>query len=193
QQALSLALLTLKSIRAGGIWDQLGGGLHRYSVDREWLVPHFEKMLYDQALVALTALEAFQVSGDTFFLEMAEDIFEFAERELRSPDGALCTALDADSEGVEGKFYVWDKQEIEEALGDDAPIFCRFYDVTDRGNFEGHNILNIPAWVDEFCAREGLDQPETEQLLERSRLRLLERRTGRIRPFRDGKVITAWN
>jgi len=191
--ALKLALPTLQSIRFGGIWDQLGGGLHRYSTDREWLVPHFEKMLYDQALVALAALEAFQVSGDELFLHMAEDIFVFVERELRAPDGAFCAALDADSEGVEGKFYVWGKTEITDCLGTDAELFCSFFNVTDKGNFEGRTILSIPSWLDEFCKREGLDQQETEQTLERCRARLLELRGARIRPFRDDKIITAWN
>ncbi len=191
--ALKLALPTLQSIRFGGIWDQLGGGLHRYSTDREWLVPHFEKMLYDQAMVAFSALEAFQVGGDELFLQMAEEIFVFVERELRAPGGAFCGALDADSEGVEGKFYIWDKQEITAILGQDAELFCRFFDVTDKGNFEGHTILNTPAWLDEFCDREGCDQQETEQTLERCRARLLAHRETRIRPFRDDKVITAWN
>lgn len=191
--ALKLALPTLQSIRFGGIWDQLGGGLHRYSTDREWLVPHFEKMLYDQALVAFSALEAFQVSGDGLFLQMAEEIFVFVERELRAPGGAFCGALDADSERVEGKFYIWDKHEITAILGQDAELFCRFFDVTEKGNFEGHTILNIPAWLDEFCDREGCDQQETEQVLERCRAGLLAQRETRIRPFRDDKVITAWN
>src|SRR6185369_2221263 len=117
-------------------WDQLGGGVHRYAVDRKWLVPHFEKMLYDQAQVASAALEGYLAGDDDFFLLMAEDIFTFVDRELASPEGAFCAALDADTEGVEGKFYIWDKNEVEECLGAEASLFCRFYDVSDTGNFE---------------------------------------------------------
>ncbi|MBI2353967.1 MAG: thioredoxin domain-containing protein [Deltaproteobacteria bacterium] len=193
RQALKMALHTLSSIRSGGIWDQLEGGLHRYAVDRKWLVPHFEKMLYDQAQVALAALEAFQVGGDDFFLGMAEEIFSCVERDFASAEGGFCSALDADTEGVEGKFYVWDRQEVEECLGPDASLFCRFYDVTASGNFEGHAILNMPEGLQEFCEREGLDPARTEEVLARCRLVLLKRRETRVRPFRDNKVVTAWN
>ena len=193
RQALDMALNTLRRIRMGGIWDHLGGGVHRYAVDRAWLVPHFEKMLYDQALVALAALDACQADGDAFFLHMAEDIFSFAEQELRSPEGGFCSALDADSEGVEGKYYLWDKQEIDECLGPDAPLFRRFYDVRDNGNFEGQTILNMPETLEKFCGHEGCTPLDAEQTMERCRLLLLERRKGRVRPFRDAKVVTAWN
>ncbi|KAB0669772.1 thioredoxin domain-containing protein [Oryzomonas sagensis] len=192
-QALGMALHTLKKMRRGGIWDQVGGGLHRYAVDREWLVPHFEKMLYDQAMVGLAALEANQATGDGFYLHMAENIFGFVVRELTSPDGAFYAALDADSEGIEGKCYVWDKREIEECLGDEAPLFCRFYDVTAEGNFDGHTILHTPLGLDEFCTDAALDPAATGLRLEHGRLLLLERRKRRIAPFRDEKVITAWN
>ena len=193
RQAMEMALHTLARIRSGGIWDHLGGGLHRYSTDREWLAPHFEKMLYDQALLALASLEAYQATDDHMFLAMAEEILSFAERELLSPEGAFCAALDADSEGVEGKFYLWDKREIEDLLGPDADLFCRFYAVRPEGNFEGHTILTTPEGMAEFCARQGLDQTETEQSLERGRLLLLKQRETRVRPFRDGKILTAWN
>ena len=190
---LKMALHTLQSMRCGGIWDQLGGGLHRYSVDREWLVPHFEKMLYDQAMVALVSLEASQASGAPFFLDMALDIYGFVVRELTSPEGGFYSALDADSEGEEGKFYIWTKQEIDAVLGADAALFCRFYNVSTYGNFEGHTILTIPFDIKVFCARENRDQDEVEQLLEECCERLLERRNGRIHPLRDEKIITAWN
>ncbi|GFE61072.1 thioredoxin domain-containing protein [Geobacter sp. AOG2] len=192
-QALEMALQTLYRIGNGGIWDQIGGGLHRYAVDREWLVPHFEKMLYDQAMFGLTVLEASQATGDDSWLVMAENIFGFVMRELTSPEGAFYAAVDADSEGIEGKYYVWDRREIEECLGTDAPLFCRFYRVTNEGNFEGRTILNAMFKLDEFCAREGLDPEETGKRLERGRLLLLERREQRIRPFRDEKIITSWN
>ena len=192
-QALDMALKTLHRIRSGGIWDQVGGGLHRYAVDREWLVPHFEKMLYDQAMLGLAALEARQATGDVFYIGMAQNIFDFVAREMISPEGGFYAALDADTEGVEGKYYVWDKREIDEILSKEAPLFCRFYQVTAEGNFEGHTILNTRFSLDEFCASEGLDPEETGGRLEQSRLLLLERRERRIRPFRDEKIVTAWN
>ncbi len=193
KSSLNNAIHTLRRIRNGGIWDQVGGGLHRYAVDQAWLVPHFEKMLYDQALMALVSLEAFQASNVGFFLEMAENIFTFVEQELTSSEGGFCSALDADSEGVEGKFYVWDKQEIETVLGGDAALFCSYFDVTAAGNFEGHNILNIPVQREEFCLEEDLDQADTEKRLKRCRSLLLNQRAKRIRPLRDNKIITAWN
>jgi len=193
RQALEMALHTLHRIGSGGVWDQVGGGVHRYAVDREWLVPHFEKMLYDQAMLALTALEAWQATGDGSCLGMTENILAFVARELTSPEGGFYAALDADSEEVEGRYYVWGKREIEESLGADAPLFCRFYGVTEEGNFEGRTILNATLSLDEFCAREGLDPMGTGSQLERNRLLLLEQRERRIRPFRDEKVVTAWN
>ncbi len=192
-EALEMALHTLRMMRRGGIWDQLGGGLHRYSVDQKWLVPHFEKMLYDQAMLALISLEAFQADGDPLFLDMALEIYRFAGDDLTSPQGGFYSALDADSEGEEGRFYVWIKDEIDEILGADAPLFCSFYDVSSYGNFEGSTILNIPVDVEEFCAREALDREELEELLERCCIRLLEHRATRIHPLRDEKVITSWN
>jgi uncharacterized protein YyaL (SSP411 family) len=191
--ALQMALHTLRKMRNGGIWDQLGGGFHRYSVDPVWLAPHFEKMLYDQAMLAMVAVEAFQATADPFFSSMADEIFSFVNRELSSPEGAFCSALDADSEGVEGKFYVWDRQEIVECLGDDSDLFCRYFDVSEDGNFDGSNILNIPAILDEFCTRSGLNFEETGLILDRCRAALLQRRENRIRPLRDDKIITSWN
>jgi uncharacterized protein YyaL (SSP411 family) len=191
--ALEMALHSLQRIRNGGIWDQVGGGVHRYAVDREWLVPHFEKMLYDQAMLGLAALEASQATGDVYYLGMAQNIFDFVARELTSPEGGFYAALDADTEGIEGKFYVWDKGEIEEILGEDGHLFCRFHGVTEEGNFEGHTILNMTLGLDEFCAKEGLDPAVTGERLELSRFLLLKQREKRIRPFRDEKIVTAWN
>lgn len=192
-KALEMGLHTLRKIRGGGIWDHLGGGLARYAVDRKWLVPHFEKMLYDQAMFSLAALEAFQITKDEQYLEMAENIFGFVSRELTNPDGGFYSALDADSEGVEGKFYVWKKSEVDALLGADSELFCLFYDITEKGNFEGENILNIPAPLAEFCEKNGIDQEKTMPILERCRKLLFEAREKRIRPFRDEKIITAWN
>ena len=193
RKALEMGLHTLRMIRGGGIWDHLGGGLHRYAVDRKWLVPHFEKMLYDQAMLSLSALEAFQISKEELYLEMAENIFRFVDRELTAPDGGFYSALDADSEGVEGKYYVWKKSEVVAILGPDSELFCSFYDITEGGNFEGENILNTPLALAEFCEKNSLDQEKTARTLERCRTLLLEQREKRIRPFRDEKVITAWN
>jgi hypothetical protein len=192
-EALDMALNTLSMIRRGGIWDQLGGGLHRYSVDQKWLVPHFEKMLYDQAMLALVSLEAFQADGDPLYLDMALEIYRFVADDLTSPAGGFYSALDADSEGEEGRFYVWTKDQIDALLGADAAIFCRYYDVSSYGNFEGSTILNIPTDITGFCQRESIDRDELEELLERSCLRLLEQRSSRIHPLRDEKVITSWN
>ena len=192
-EALEMALHTLRQIRQGGIWDHLGGGLHRYSVDQKWLAPHFEKMLYDQAMLALAALDAFQASADPFFGGMADDLFSFVQRELGTAEGAFCSALDADSEGIEGKFYVWDKAEIDVCLGTNSPLFCRYYDVTPAGNFEESNILNQPLGLNEFCRRNGLYPGETGTLLAQCRAQLLQRRAERIRPLRDDKIICSWN
>ncbi len=192
-KALDMALFTLRMMRCGGIWDQLAGGLHRYSVDQKWLVPHFEKMLYDQAMLALVSLEAFQASDDQVFIDMALEIFAFVANDLTAPQGGFYSALDADSEGEEGRFYIWTKEEIDVLLGADAPLFCSFFDVSSYGNFEGSSILNIPTDIGVFCARERLDQEKTEAKLEECTLKLLEHRNKRIHPLRDEKIITAWN
>jgi uncharacterized protein YyaL (SSP411 family) len=192
-KALEMALHSLRMIRRGGIWDQLGGGLHRYSVDQNWLVPHFEKMLYDQAMLALAALEAFQAEGDPLFLDMALEIYRFVSDDLTAPQGGFYSALDADSEGEEGRFYLWTKDEIDAVLGADAPTFCRYFDVSSYGNFEGSTILNIPADMAEFCDRESLEPDQLEKLLENCGQRLLQQRASRIHPLRDEKIITSWN
>ena len=192
-EALHMAFNTLRKMRSGGIWDHLGGGLHRYSVDSIWLAPHFEKMLYDQAMLAQVTTEAFRAGCDPFYRTMTAEIFSFVQRELLSTEGAFCSALDADSEGVEGKFYVWDKSEIDDCLGSDAELFCLYHAVMDEGNFEGQIILTAPTTLDELCRRHGLNYEETDGRLELCRAKLLERREKRIRPLRDDKIITAWN
>ncbi len=189
----SMALLTLHKMRAGGIWDHLGGGLHRYSVDQQWFAPHFEKMLYDQAMLARVTTKAFLVTGEETFRTMTEEIFTFCHRELRSPEGAFFSALDADSEGIEGKFYLWDQQEIAECLGTDSELLSQYYGVTTEGNFEGMNILTTPLQFETFCHRNNLDSAATARLLEVARTTLLARRATRIHPLRDDKIITSWN
>lgn len=193
REALAMAQNTLDHIRRGGIWDHLGGGVHRYAVDQKWLVPHFEKMLYDQAMLSQTSLQGFQITGDERYLAMALDIFGFVLCDMTDEDGGFYSAYDADSEGEEGKFYLWIKDEIEEVLGEDAELFCNMYDVTRYGNFEGSVILNLPIPVEEFCNRSGLELTGTEELLEECCMNLLEFRNNRIWPLCDRKIITAWN
>jgi len=192
-EALAMAENSLDHIRRGGIWDHLGGGIHRYAVDRKWLVPHFEKMLYDQAMLSQVSLHAFQITGNERYLGMALDIFGFVLCDMSEENAGFYSAYDADSEGEEGKFYLWIKDEIEEVLEDDAELFCNVYDVTRYGNFEGSVILNLPKSIEEFCSRAGLELEGTEELLEECCMKLLEFRNNRIWPLCDQKIITAWN
>ena len=179
--ALGMAVQTLRAMAAGGMYDQLGGGFHRYSVDERWLVPHFEKMLYDNALLPRAYLDAWQLTGDIAFRRVAEETLEFVRRELRSPEGGFYSSLDADSEGEEGRFYVWTRSELERALGvDGAAAVARAFDVTDAGNFEGRNILHPLT-------------PNATAVLDAVRDRLLAAREQRVRPQRDEKVIAGWN
>ena len=192
--ALSGVELTLRQMANGGIYDQLGGGFARYSVDEYWLVPHFEKMLYDNALLARLYLEAYEAAGDGFYRRIAEETLDYVMRDMRSPEGGFYSAEDADSEGVEGKFYVWTPEEIEATLEpEDAKLAERYWDVTERGNFEGKNILNVPrppeAVADEF----GLSTEELWQRILLIRERLFTEREKRVRPGRDEKVLAAWN
>jgi len=194
--------LTLSHICEGGIYDHLGGGFSRYSVDEKWLVPHFEKMLYDNAqLLELLAL-AYRHSGRKLFLQRARETVDWLIREMSTPDGAFCASLDADSEGQEGKFYVWSRAEIEGILGpDDTDYFAQYYDVTLDGNFEGHNILNRLRYLDR-AARDSRDSERMQQKhgledaearLAALRHKLLTARNKRVRPALDDKVLADWN
>ncbi len=192
--ALSGVEDTLRKMATGGIYDQLGGGFARYSVDERWLVPHFEKMLYDNALLARIYLETYQATGDEFYKRIAEETLDYVIRDMTSPEGGFYSAEDADSEGVEGKFYVWTPAEIEAALElEEAEIARRYWDVTEAGNFEGKNILNVPrppeAVADEF----GVSPDELWRRIESIRDKLLAVREERVRPGRDEKVLGAWN
>ncbi len=177
----------------GGIFDQLGGGLARYAVDRRWLVPHFEKMLYDNALLVRLLSGAFQLTGRVHYREAIVDTLSFLERELAAPAGGFFAALDADSEGEEGHFYVWQPSEIEAVLGADAEWFKAFYGVRSEGNWEGTNILWRPYPLAEFAASRGQDPGAFRSRLEEARRRLWEAREQRVHPGRDEQVITGWN
>ena len=185
---------TCRQMANGGIYDQIGGGFARYSVDEYWLVPHFEKMLYDNALLARLYLEAYEATGDDFFRRIAEETLDYVARDMIGPEGGFYSAEDADSEGVEGKFYVWTPEEIEAALEpDEAKLAMRFWDVTARGNFEGKNILNVPRPPEAVAAEFNMPAEELWQKVVRIREKLYVEREKRVRPGRDEKVLAAWN
>ena len=194
QRYLNMTTHTLRKMAQGGMYDHLGGGFHRYSVDERWLVPHFEKMLYDNALLARLYLEGYQASGDPFFRQVVEEILAYVEREMMSPEGGFYSTQDADSEGVEGKFFVWDQDEVMRILGDDVgEIFCRYYDVTDVGNFEHKNILHPTLEMAQLARLFQRDVDETTQLIARAKGTLFAVREQRVKPGRDDKILTSWN
>ena len=184
---------TLTKMANGGIYDQLGGGFHRYSTDSRWLVPHFEKMLYDNALLPIVYAEAYQITKNGKYLSVINQTLEYVLREMTSPDGGFYSAQDADSEGEEGKYYVWKKSEIQEILGKDADVFCLYYDVIDGGNFEGHNILNNNINVSTAAFQFGKTENEVAEIIKRSSEKLFEKRASRVAPGRDEKILTSWN
>lgn len=187
------SLMTLSKMAKGGIFDQIGGGFHRYSTDSRWLVPHFEKMLYDNALIPINYAEAFQITKDEFYLDVLKKTLDFVLREMTSPDGGFYSSQDADSEGVEGKFYVWNKREIKEILGDDADVFCLFYDVTDGGNWEGNNILCNNISISTVAFNFGKTEQDVKEILQHSSKKLLSIRDKRVHPGLDDKILTSWN
>jgi uncharacterized protein YyaL (SSP411 family) len=192
--ALAGLEVTLRAMANGGIYDQLGGGFARYSVDAYWLVPHFEKMLYDNALLARLYTEAYTATGDGFYRRIAEETLDYVARDLRSPEGGFYSAEDADSEGEEGKFYVWTPDEIRAALdGPDAELAMRYWDVSERGNFEGKNILHVQRDPRMVAAEFDLEEDALEERLAAIRERLFAEREKRVRPGRDDKVLAAWN
>ena len=192
-RALEMVEHTLQKMAYGGIYDQVGGGFHRYSTDAYWLVPHFEKMLYDNALLARLYLHAWQITGNPLYRRITEETLDYVLREMTDPSGGFYSAQDADSEGVEGKFFVWTPDELRPLLGDDADLIMGYYGVTDRGNFEGSNILNIPRPPDEFADQRGISEDALYDAIARARSTLLEVRERRIHPLLDDKVLTAWN
>ena len=191
QFALDMVIKTLKQMRLGGIYDQIGFGFHRYSTDKHWLVPHFEKMLYDQAMIAMAYMEAFHITGDTVFENTTKEIFNYVLRDLTSPDGGFFSAEDADSEGEEGKFYTWTKQEIEEVLGKSlSEDFNTIFSIESDGNFNDEssgkkNGGNIPHLNDfEFY---------NQSSIESARKKLFDKRKNRVHPLKDDKILTDWN
>ena len=185
---------TLGMMRRGGVYDQVGFGIHRYSVDRQWLVPHFEKMLYDQALVAGAATEACQATGEALYGRIAEEILEFVMRELTAPEGGFYSALDADSEGEEGTYYIWSIPELREVLGEEAADFAiALFGATGEGNFEGKNILHLPLSPGSSGGGEELESLLSRPELDNARQLLLQARQRRVGPLRDEKMITGWN
>ena len=182
-------------MRHGGIYDQIGSGFHRYSVDEEWLVPHFEKMLYDQAMLAMAYIEAFQVTEEARFGKVAREIFDYVLRDMTAPEGGFYCAEDADSEGREGLFYVWTPEEIKGYLGDvTGDLFCRFYDITEKGNFEdGKSIPHMPLTLQAFARKEGMDPAKLNTVLKDAGKRLFDIRKKRVHPLKDDKILTSWN
>ncbi|MFA8341383.1 MAG: thioredoxin domain-containing protein [Rhodothermaceae bacterium] len=192
-RALNAVEITLKNMALGGIYDQAGGGFARYSVDKFWHAPHFEKMLYDNAQLVSLYSNAFQITKNKLYKDIVYETIEFVERELTSPQGGFYSALDADSEGVEGKFYVWTKKEIEKLIGKDAELINKYYNITETGNWEGNNILHPSFTPEEFAKQNNIDQKMFSDLLEKTKKTLLSERAKRVRPALDDKILTSWN
>ncbi len=193
---------TLQAMRNGGIYDHVGYGFHRYSTDAQWLVPHFEKMLYDQAMIAMAFTEAYQATGNEEYRRTAEEIFSYVSRDMTAPEGGFFSAEDADSEGEEGIFYLWTIDEIGEVLGpEDATLAIDIFGLTDEGNYydsvigerTGANILHLSAPLAESAAQRGVDENELAARLTNIRHQLFESREGRIHPLKDDKILTDWN
>jgi uncharacterized protein YyaL (SSP411 family) len=194
EEAITLVNTTLQLWAQGGIYDQLGGGFHRYSTDEKWLVPHFEKMLYDNALLSELYLEAYQATHYLPYATTAREIFDYVLRELSSPEGLFYSTEDADSEGVEGKFYVWTKKEIDQILSRDvATVFNKVYSVSEEGNWEDQNILHRTQSFPELSEELNLSQPELEETLAVAKRKLFAVRKNRVRPGIDTKALTSWN
>ncbi|MBK9465337.1 MAG: thioredoxin domain-containing protein [Chitinophagaceae bacterium] len=193
EEALQQALLSLDKMIEGGIYDQVGGGFARYSTVTEWLAPHFEKMLYDNALLVSVLSEAYQLTGKERYKEVIEETMEFVQRELLHPAKGFYAALDADSEGVEGKFYVWDYEEVKSLLGSNAGIFCEYYNITEEGNWEHSNILRVKMAERDFAVKKKLTIDELKKILLTGKEKLLQKRNERIHPLLDDKIILGWN
>lgn len=193
QHLLHVVTFTLQQMARGGVYDQLGGGFHRYSVDAIWLVPHFEKMLYDNAQLSRVYLHAWQITGDPFYRRVAEEIYDYILREMTAPEGGFYSTTDADSEGEEGRFFVWSVDELREVLGDDARIAIEYWGASPRGNFEGHNILYVPNDDEVVAGRLNLSSDELRDKIAAIKDRLFAVRSQRVPPGLDDKILTAWN
>jgi len=194
-EALNMVETTLKKMAGGGMYDHLGGGFARYSVDAHWLVPHFEKMLYDNALLTRIYLYAYQQTKNHFYRRVAEETLEYIIRDMTDRSGGFYSSEDADSEGEEGKFYVWTRAEVLEVLGaEDGAVFCEYFDVTEEGNFEhGKSILNTPRSLEEFANEKGTSLEELSKTINACKRKLFYVREKRVRPGRDDKTLAAWN
>jgi len=177
----------------GGIYDQIGGGFARYAVDAEWLVPHFEKMLYDNALLSRLGVHLWQATADEEIRRVTEEVLDWVAREMTSPEGGFYASFDADSEGHEGKFYVWSAEEIDAVLGDDAPVAKAYWGVTAGGNFEGKTILSVPEDPDIVARRLEMTREELERTIGGAKRKLYDVRRRRVWPGLDDKILTAWN
>jgi uncharacterized protein YyaL (SSP411 family) len=193
KEALEQALLSIDKMIDGGIYDQVGGGFARYSTDAEWLVPHFEKMLYDNALLISIISEAYQLTGNKRYKEVIEETIEFLQREMLHHEGGFYAALDADSEGEEGKFYVWNYEEVKALLKENANTFCDYFDIKFQGNWEGENIPWRKETEEVFCKEKHISLEKLKEIIHEGKKILLEKRNQRIRPQTDDKILLGWN
>lgn len=193
-RALFLVERTLDMMHRGGIYDHLGGGFSRYSVDDRWMIPHFEKMLYDNALLASAFLEAWQALKNPLYATVCNEILQYVLRDMTSPEGGFFSAEDADSEGHEGLFYTWTLKEVQNILGEqESQLFCTFYGITEEGNFEGRNVLHTDKSLEEFSSAYMLDSKSLGEIFEGQRNTLWEVREKKTHPFKDDKILTGWN
>ncbi len=193
EAALKQATLSLDKMMQGGIYDHLGGGFARYSTDKQWHAPHFEKMLYDNALLIETYTEAYQLTRNMKYADVVKETIQFVQREFTSADGGFYSALDADSEGIEGKYYVWNKAEIDQLLEADSETFCAVYNISEQGNWEETNIIWQPENIEFIATFNGIEIKQLNELIERCKKILFNERKKRIRPLLDTKIILSWN
>jgi uncharacterized protein YyaL (SSP411 family) len=193
-RALFCAELTLNMMMCGGIYDQLGGGFSRYAIDERWIIPHFEKMLYDNAILARTYLDAFKYTKNEHYRTICQETLEYILNEMSHPEGGYYSAEDADSEGSEGVYYTWTFQEVHEVLSnEEAEFFCQYYEITPEGNFEGRNVLHIPTPIEEFAELRHSPIEEARAIRDKAREKILKRRRVRQPPFKDDKILVSWN
>jgi uncharacterized protein YyaL (SSP411 family) len=191
---LNMGKLATRKMASGGIYDHLGGGFHRYSVDDHWLVPHFEKMLYDNAQLLPLYLNMYQITHDEFYASVARETLTYIKREMCASEGGFYATQDADSEGEEGKFFVWTKAEVDALLGEASRLFCRYYDITGTGNWEhGNNILHLTVSLDQIAKMFNKPLHEMATSIASSKAMLFATREQRVKPFRDEKILTSWN